>query len=72
VTIWTFPSDEAIREAQAAYDRGEVTLLEATFLADALTGQRPSGSAGSGAPVPPAGDAGAAARFSLPGRGASL
>jgi hypothetical protein len=30
------PSDDAIAEAQAAYDRGEVTLLEATFLADAL------------------------------------
>lgn len=33
---WRIPSDKAIREAQAAYDRGEVTLLEATFLADAL------------------------------------
>jgi hypothetical protein len=30
------PSDDAIAQAQAAYDRGEVTLLEATFLADAL------------------------------------
>ncbi len=30
------PSEAAIAEAQAAYDRGEVTLLEATFLADVL------------------------------------
>ena len=33
---WRMPSDDAIAQAQAAYDRGEVTLLEATFLADAL------------------------------------
>jgi hypothetical protein len=31
------PTDAAIAEAQAAYDRGEVGLLEATFLADALS-----------------------------------
>lgn len=33
--------DAAIAEAQAAYDRGEMTLLEATFLADALSGVGP-------------------------------
>lgn len=42
-SAWKMPSDEAISEAQAMYDRGEVTLLEAAFIADVLDagGQKP-------------------------------